>query len=660
MSDQTGAAKAAAAAAVGEPALYNSSIINTYIKMVKVRYPYVSVAALLGQAAMEPYQVEDEGHWFTQSQVDRFYEALVRLTGKTDIAREAGQYAASPEAIGGKSRFILGFIGPALVFEMVDKIADKFTRSARFSSRKLSRTEMEIVVSPNPGVSEQPYQCANRIGYFEAIVRAFHQKMLKVEHPECLFKGGSCCRYRISWSETKALLIKRIRNAFMILSALYFVISITLLPGASFSLAAPLSIVVLLVLTLSGEYLDKRDADAAFDNLRSSNEKLFEQLSLNYDHALMINEIGFSIAKQVRMAEILSGAMDIIRKWLDYDRGMILLADDERQALRFSTGYGYSDELLPAIRGASFNLTRADSKGVFVTCFREQKPFLVNDIAEITASLSPRSLDFARQIGSRSFICCPIVYENTSLGILAVDNIRTKRPLLQSDINLLMGIAPQIAISLRNAMLLRARERQFASILQVLAASIDARDFLTAGHSEKVTEYALGICREMGLSTDFTEMIRVAALLHDYGKIGIKDAILKKQGPLDDLEREDIKTHVVKTRAILERINFEGIYREVPMIAGSHHERMDGMGYPAGLRGAEIPLGARIIAVADFFEAITARRHYREPMAWDAAVETMLQQCGNHLDTQVVLAFLRHLAAQGLWSMEPASVPSRQ
>jgi hypothetical protein len=182
----------------GEPALYNSSIINTYIKMIKVRYSYVSISELLSYAGMEPYQVDDEGHWFTQKQVDRFYEALVRATGKEDIAREAGRYAASPEAIGGKSRFILGFIGPGLVFEMVNKIADKFSRSARYESTRLSKTEMEIVVTPYEGVEEKPYQCANRIGYFEAIVSAFNLKMLKMEHTECLFRGGSCCRYRIS------------------------------------------------------------------------------------------------------------------------------------------------------------------------------------------------------------------------------------------------------------------------------------------------------------------------------------------------------------------------------------------------------------------------------------------------------------------------------
>jgi len=207
---------------------------------------------------------------------------------------------------------------------------------------------------------------------------------------------------------------------------------------------------------------------------------------------------------------------------------------------------------------------------------------------------------------------------------------------------LLMGVAPQIGISIHNAMLTEGRERQFRSILQVLAASIDARDPLTAGHSAKVTEYALGICEELGLQKDYREMIRVASLLHDYGKIGIKDDILKKNGPLTIEEHNEIKTHVEKTIKILDQINFEGIYQEVPRIVESHHEKIDGSGYPSGLKGDEIPLGAKILAVADFFEAITAKRHYRDPMPLDTAFSLLMEGCDISFDRKVVEAFIRY------------------
>lgn len=357
----------------------------------------------------------------------------------------------------------------------------------------------------------------------------------------------------------------------------------------------------------------------------------------------MINEIGHIISKYNQIDILLSRVIDILRKRLDYDRGLILLADDGKCNLEFHSGFGYGPALVEEIRSARFHLDKPESRGVFVLCYRERRPFLVNDVQEIEGDLSMHSLEFMRKLGSKSFICCPILYEDECLGVLAVDNLESKSPLLESDINLLMGIAPEIGISVHNALLTEERERQFRSILSALAASIDARDAFTAGHSELVTKYAMAICEVMGLPRELTEVIRVASQLHDYGKIGIKDSILKKNGPLTGKEREEIKTHVVKTQDILERISFNGVYQQVPFIAGAHHERLDGTGYPRGLKGEEIPLGARIIAVADFFEAITARRHYHEPQAVEKAVETLKGESGHHLDEKVVQALLKAL-----------------
>ena len=184
---------------------------------------------------------------------------------------------------------------------------------------------------------------------------------------------------------------------------------------------------------------------------------------------------------------------------------------------------------------------------------------------------------------------------------------------------------------------------KFAATLKVLAHSIDARDFLTAGHSEKVAEYATGIAMELGKGYDFCQMIRTAALLHDYGKIGIPDTVLKKDGPLTASERALIQTHSEKSRDILEQVPFEGCYQDIPLIALHHHEHWDGTGYPAGLVGEAIPYGARIVAVADFYEAITAKRHYRDPMPVDVALDLLRKESGTHFDPEIVHVFLRYL-----------------
>ena len=254
-------------------------------------------------------------------------------------------------------------------------------------------------------------------------------------------------------------------------------------------------------------------------------------------------------------------------------------------------------------------------------------------------------MQFATKMGVKSFICCPIVFDKESLGILAVDNIKTKRPLVERDINILMGIAPQIAVSIHNIQLVEAKLIQFQSILQTLLASTEARHPITAGHSEKVIEYSVGICHQLRLPNDFTDMIRVAASLHDYGKIGVDDAILKKPGELTVDEYEHIKTHAEKSRKILERVNFEGVYKEVPEVASSHHEKLDGTGYPKGLKGDEIPFGGKIIAVADVFEALTSRRHYRDPMPINEALDHLVNNTGKHFDKRCVEAFIDYCNA---------------
>ena len=622
--------------------LYNSRIIDTFVKLIKRDYSYINLGELLSYAKMEPYEVEDEGHWFTQEQVDLFYEKLVKLTGNKDIAREAGRYTASPEAIGVMRQYILGLLGPTIVYGMAGKIASNFTKSATYESRKIGKNKIEITVSPHEGVNEKPFQCENRMGYWEAVTAIFNYKLPKIEHPECLFKGEKVCRYIVSWRESQADFWKRARNYMALFLAAICLGFYPKYSEITLSIILPSSVFVILLLTVYAGTLEKRELSAGIDNLRDSSDKLVEQINVNYNNALLINEIGLALGKQTGIEGILKKVMQVLEKRLDYDRGIIFLANQDKTRLNFSAGFGYTNEQLKILSNTGFHLDRPESKGVFVLSFREQKQFLVNDINEIREDLSPRSLEFAKKIGTKSFICCPIVREEESLGVFAVDNIKTKKPLLQSDINLLMGITPAIGISIHNTMLINMRERQFKSILQVLASSIDARDPLTAGHSEKVTEYAVGICNELRLPNDYSEMIRVASLLHDYGKIGINDAILKKKDALNFEEREEIKSHVEKTRKILEQINFEGIYGEVPEITGAHHERLDGSGYPKGLRGEEIPLGARVIAVADFFEAITSKRHYRDPMSLDEAFKLLKESSSKDFDSKVVEAFIRY------------------
>ncbi|MHB1397552.1 MAG: HD domain-containing phosphohydrolase [Trichloromonadaceae bacterium] len=623
------------------PPLYSSRTIDTFLRLLQDRYPSVDARDVLKYAGITPHQVNDEGHWFTQEQVDRFVERIVTLTRNSNIAREAGCYAASPEVNGATRFFVMSLLGPARVFENMDKVASTYTRSATYSGRALSGNSAEITVIPKPGVTERPYQCQNRLGVFEAVPLFFSYDSPIISHDECIFKSGSCCRYIVTWTTPPSHWLKKLRTSliFSMIGGGFF--ATQLYSSTQVVIGGLISTLVVTGITLIQNTREKHDLLSSISTLRESSSQLLDQININYNNALLTNELGQALNKHVDRDKVVQSVIDIIHNRMDFDRGMVLLANGEETSLEFQAGFGYPEELLGMVRTLSFNLSNHASQGVFVRVFREKTPMLVDNIDDVLSHSSLRSQAFARRMGAKAFICCPIVYEKDCLGVLVVDNLHSKKPLLQSDVSLLMGIAPVIGISLHNAANMRAKERQLTSILEVLAATIDARDHLTAGHSVGVTEYSVGICEEMDLPEDFREMVRVAALLHDYGKVGVPDSILKKAGPLTRDEYEIVQTHCIKTREILERVNFEGIFKKVPEAAGFHHERYDGSGYPLGLRGRAIPLGARIIAVADFFEALTSERHYRGPMDPKVVLEMVMEGRGRTFDPDVVDAFIR-------------------
>jgi len=640
-----------------EDQIYNSRLIKLWVEFLKTKYPHIDSKELLEYADIQDYELGDEGHWLTQRQGDRFYKKVLELTNNPNIAREAGRYFAVPGSAGYLWQYTFGNLGAAsgaaTVYRLVPYASKFLAKSSDYTFKKLSSNKVEITSKPKEGVKEKKYQCENRQGILEAIALGYTNKLPSIEHPECIFHGGRVCKYIISWEKSYKDLLNRILafSFFGFLGTLVFYFFHD--PGLALTLL-PIFIIVMLLILISKNSLEKSELLNSLSILKDTSDNLIAQMDIHYNSTRLTNEIGQAVSGQASIDDVLKNVVNIAQKRLDFDRGFILLANEDKTRLILRAGFGYIPEIASYFPKAGFHLDFPESQGVFKVSFEQQKPFLINDINDITHTLSHRSLEFARKTGTNAFICCPIVNNNESLGILAVDNVQSKRPLVQSDLSLMMGLASVIGISIRNAELLESRTRQFNSILHVLAASIDARDFLTAGHSEKVMEYSVGICKELGYSNAYTEMIRIAALLHDYGKIGVPDAILKKKGKLTPEEYQMIQTHSEKTRSILEKISFEGILSQVPVIAGSHHEKLDGSGYPQGLRGEEIPLGARIIAVADFFEAITSKRHYRDPMPVDEAMQLLtLEAENNRLDSKIVKALQKYYSKNYGWRKNP-------
>ena len=237
-----------------------------------------------------------------------------------------------------------------------------------------------------------------------------------------------------------------------------------------------------------------------------------------------------------------------------------------------------------------------------------------------------------------SVICAPMVQGDEVLGVIYLDTLGVVNAFGEDDLGLLMGIASAAASAVRNATLVARIRDTAADTIFRLAVAAEYRDDDTGLHIHRMSDYAAAIARGLGQDHGWCETIKLASPMHDVGKIGIPDAILKKPGRLTAGEFEVMKQHTVMGGAILANAHSELLVMAHD-IALRHHERFDGTGYPHGLDGVHIPLAARIVAVADVFDAMTSRRCYKPAFTLEASLDALRKGAGSHFDPEVVSAF---------------------
>ena len=280
---------------------------------------------------------------------------------------------------------------------------------------------------------------------------AFSGKYAHIDHPSCVHRGDAECRYIVSWVEPLFLKMRRLRNL-LLLYALFPCLILTSLPIHSYKIF-PLLILLFLVISITviGWYYEKDDYRKQVAEQAQTAELLMVESNIRHNEAVLIQEIGQAISSILDIDILLSTIMHILQHRLEFDRGMVFLANNDKSRLVYKAGYGVTQEQEDFLRKNEFHLDRPESRGPFVAAFREQKPYLVNDLSKIIDDLSNRSKEFLILSDSSSFISVPITFEGESLGILCVDRQKASSSLKQSDLDLLMGIAPQIAISINNA-----------------------------------------------------------------------------------------------------------------------------------------------------------------------------------------------------------------
>ncbi len=251
--------------------------------------------------------------------------------------------------------------------------------------------------------------------------------------------------------------------------------------------------------------------------------------------------------------------------------------------------------------------------------------------------------------GLQALLICPVIKKTVFLGLLVLGEIRQweRSPFTPEKIRLCDSMARQMGSAIENARLyeevvFKGNQLKAANLdsIKALAAALETKDVDTMGHSDRTVEYALAVAKGLGLSEVDQELFEYAAILHDIGKIGIPETILKKPGKLTPEEYEVMKQHPAFGAKIVQQIKFLGPV--VPLVRADH-ERWDGKGYPDGLRGEKIPLGARVVAIVDAYDAMTSDRVYRKALGKEYAIAELKKYAGTQFDPQLVKLFLEIL-----------------
>lgn len=374
------------------------------------------------------------------------------------------------------------------------------------------------------------------------------------------------------------------------------------------------------------------------DSLRERSESLTKkvlELATLYE---MSRALGSTLDLETLLDLVLDSAMRIFNVELGY----VTLRDRESGQL-----------VVRSLRGSS--APRPDEAAVRASMsewvVREGRPLIFNPPR---VGQEPNSrIDSVS--GALAALCVPLVSAEGTVGAITVGSRDSQRRFTSDDVRLLATIANHVTIAIGNIDLFSSLQDAYLATVRALAAAVDAKDPYTRGHSDKVAQFAIAIGEKMALAPEQRTALEMAAYLHDIGKIGISEDILLKPGKLTDEEMGQMRHHPLIGANILKPIAFPW---PIAPVVRHHHEHYDGHGYPAGLKGEEIPLLARVLTVADAYEAMVSDRPYRRGRSQQDAILELRRCSGTQFDPRVVEAFIRVLSDDGgLFGAQPAASP---
>lgn len=356
--------------------------------------------------------------------------------------------------------------------------------------------------------------------------------------------------------------------------------------------------------------------------------RLFLDLERSVKQFTTLAEVGTLLNSTLDQAVIRKRAMEAITFLMNAEVGSLLLVDDEKRDLYFEVALGDKGDKVKEIR-------LKIGEGIAGWVAEHGESLLIKDVSKDPRFY--RSADQKTEFITRDMVCVPVKVKDKIIGVLQAINNK-EGIFAEEDMKLFQLFSNQVAIALDNARLYEEIRETFFAVAEALAEAIEKRDPYTGGHTKRVVHYSLAAAKYLNLTPKELEFLKLSAILHDIGKIGVDDSVLRKPGKLDDHEAELMKMHPMMGADIMRHVK-----QLNDLIPGMkyHHERPDGKGYPDGLKDGEIPVIARIISVADTYDAMTSTRPYRKGLPHQTAIDEIKKYAGTQFDRDVALAFVK-------------------
>ena len=549
-------------------------------------------------------QLTDENNWVSAGLIVQILKNAKEILNDEDAPYHIGFETISQANFGYIQKFfITAFVSPRGALKKINQINSQFNRTKVVETVYNSSTRAVVRLHWKESCVVTKDICSYNKGIYAAIPTIWRGPPATIEEPFCQFNGDPYCQFNISF-RTRRKSMQRLffgnmrSNKSRLLSALEQIEN------------------------------DKLVLKKKYDEVNALNLELAE----NLEKLRAINTASNILVSRDNTEEILSTTMNFIVNMLQFDRAIIMMMDENETQLNFRYSYGADQgEVDRHLKDYSIPLTKDEN--ILARVAKQGRPTMVKDVKSSGLRLSNTIL---ANFDVSSFVICPLLASEGIIGILAADRYKTKIPINEKDMDDLAIFTNTIAETLHKAQLREEIEASYLNTVRALVRAIEEKDSYTRGHSERVSTLSVEIGRVLGISEKELEYLRLGCLLHDVGKIGISESIVRSPKALSNSEYTIIKQHPIKGAEIAQPVSF---LKDHLYIIRNHHERFDGTGYPDGLTGDEIPLGAQITCVADAYDAITSTRPYRKGLPPQEATKRIHDNEGSQFNPLVVDAF---------------------